>query len=79
MAPRPDKNEAAMPAAKREISPLKSPTFIMEIPSSIVAPAIIGVAIRNEYFAAVSLDTPLNSAVDIVMPDLETPGIRATA
>ena len=46
---------------------------------NIVAANTIGADSINEYFAADSLSTPINLAVVIVTPDLDTPGINARA
>ena len=49
----------------------------MSFASNNPAPRITGVDIRNENFAADSLSIFRNRAVEIVMPDLETPGMIA--
>lgn len=46
---------------------------------NIPAPTIIGVESKNENLAALSLERPANSPVDIVIPARETPGIIAKA
>jgi len=43
------------------------------------APAIAGMASKNENLAAFSGEIPRNIAIPIVVPDLEIPGIMAMA
>ena len=50
-----------------------------EINSTIAAREIAGMPKRKENFAASLLSQPDTRAVEIVMPDLETPGIIAKA
>ena len=50
-----------------------------DINSTIAAIEIAGMPKRNENFAASYLPQPVNRAVEIVTPDLETPGIMAKA
>ena len=50
-----------------------------EINSTIAAIEIAGIPKRNENFAAWLLSQPDIKAVEIVMPDLENPGITANA
>ena len=50
-----------------------------EINSTIAANEIAGMPKRKENFAASLLSHPDNKLVDIVIPDLETPGIIANA
>ncbi len=40
---------------------------------------IAGMPSKNEYLVASFFFQPSNSAIDIVIPDLETPGIIANA
>ena len=47
--------------------------------STIAASEMAGVPIRKENFAASPLSQPDTKAVEIVIPDLETPGIIAKA
>ena len=44
-----------------------------------ILPIINGTTIKNENFAAFSLSTPSKTAVEIVAPDLDIPGIIAIA
>ena len=50
-----------------------------EMNSTIAAREIAGMPKRNENFAASRLSQPLTRAVEIVIPDLETPGKTAKA
>ena len=50
-----------------------------EINSTIAAKEIAGIPKRNENFAASPLSQPKTRAVEIVTPDLETPGKIAKA
>ena len=50
-----------------------------EINSTIAAIEIAGIPKRKEYFAASALSQPDTKAVEIVIPDLETPGNIAKA
>ncbi len=50
-----------------------------EMNSTIAARDIAGIPKRKEYFAASPLSQPDIRAVEIVTPDLETPGIIAKA
>ena len=50
-----------------------------EINSTIAARMIAGIPKRKENFAASPLSQPVNRAVEIVTPDLETPGKIAKA
>ena len=47
--------------------------------STIAAKEIAGMPKRKENFAASRLSQPVTSAVEIVIPDLETPGKTANA
>ena len=49
------------------------------INSTIAAMKIAGMPKRKENFAASALSQPDTKAVEIVIPDLETPGIIASA
>ena len=51
----------------------------VEINSTIAAKEMAGMPKRKENFAASSLSQPDTSAVEIVTPDLETPGKIANA
>ena len=53
--------------------------FIENKNSTIAASEIAGIPRRKEYFAASFLSHPERRAVDIVIPDLDTPGITANA
>ena len=72
-----------MPTRAETKVPNKNNGFIMCAAISLkcfkAAPAIIGVAKKNENLAAASLVKPKHLAVVIVIPDLETPGIKAKA
>ena len=59
--------------AKNAVLKTKSPNL------KIVAAKTIGVESKNEYLATASLFIPRSLPVVIVMPDLETPGIKANA
>ena len=50
-----------------------------EMNSTIAAREIAGIPNKNENLAASLLSQPDNRAVDIVTPDLDTPGIIARA
>ena len=50
-----------------------------EINSTIAAREMAGIPKRNENFAASRLSQPVTRAVEIVIPDLETPGKTAKA
>ena len=50
-----------------------------EINSTIAASEMAGIPRRNENLAASRLSQPFTRAVEIVIPDLETPGITAKA
>ena len=50
-----------------------------KISSTIAARMIAGIPKRNENFAASLLSQPVTKAVEIVIPDLETPGKTAKA
>ena len=50
-----------------------------KINSANAASKIAGIPRRKEYLAASFLSQPVRRAVEIVMPDLDTPGIIANA
>ena len=50
-----------------------------EINSTIAAREMAGIPNRKENFAASRLSQPVTRAVEIVIPDRETPGITAKA
>lgn len=52
---------------------------IIELYSKIVAPMIAGITNKNENVINCFLSKPNNNPVDIVAPDLEIPGIIASA
>ncbi len=69
--------ETIIPIAKMPSSKLSEPiTFLA---SSRAAPAMAGVPSKKENRAASSLFSLLVRPATIVIPDLETPGISATA
>ena len=47
--------------------------------SNTAAAKVIGVASKNENFAAPSLSTPIPLATVIVIPERDTPGMKANA
>ena len=53
-------------------------SLIENINSEIAATEIAGIPRRKEYFAASFLSHPDKSAVEIVIPDLDTPGMIAS-
>ena len=64
---------------KRGKKPNAKKSLKEEINSTIAAREIAGIPKRNENFAASPLSHPDNRAVEIVTPDLETPGKIANA
>ena len=60
-------------------NPIEERSLKEEMNSTIAAIEIAGMPNRNENFAASPLFQPSNKAVEIVTPDLETPGIIAKA
>ena len=77
-ANRDDKNEEISPTIKgKKLTILSWP--IVKINSIIAAIEIAGMPKRKENFAASLLSHPDKIAVEIVMPDLETPGTIANA
>ena len=73
-----DKNVVIRPT-KRGKNPNEKNSLKEEINSTIAAREIAGIPKRKENFAASSLSHPDNRALEIVIPDLETPGIIANA
>ena len=73
-----DKNEVVIPTIRggklNEQNSLKE-----EMNSTMAAKEIAGIPKRKENFAASPLSQPDTRAVEIVTPDLETPGKIATA
>ena len=78
MAIRDDKNVVERPIIKEkklnEENSLKE-----ELNSTIAAREMAGIPKRKENFAASPLSQPDTRAVEIVTPDLDTPGITAKA
>ena len=73
-----DKNAVIRPT-KRGRKPSKKNSLKEEINSTIAAIEMAGIPKRNENLAASLLSQPEISAVEIVIPDLETPGKTAKA
>ena len=73
-----DKNVVIRPT-KRGRRPNKKKSLIEEITSTIATREIAGIPKRNENFAASRLSHPDIRALEIVTPDLETPGKMANA
>ena len=73
-----EKNVVTRPT-KRGIKPNEKKSLKEEINSTIAAKEIAGMPKRNENFAASPLSQPDTRAVEIVTPDLETPGKMANA
>ena len=73
-----DKN-VVIRATKRGRKPNKKKSLKEEINSTIAAREIAGIPNRKENFAASPLSHPDIRALEIVTPDLETPGIIANA
>jgi len=73
-----DKNVVIRPT-KRGKKPNEKKLLNEEINSAIAARDIAGIPKRKENFAASPLSHPDISALDIVTPDLETPGKMANA
>ena len=73
-----DKNVVVRPTTRgRKLYEKKS--FREEISSTIAAIEIAGMPKRKENFAASLLSQPDTKAVEIVIPDLDTPGKTANA
>ena len=73
-----DKNVVKKPT-KRGGKPTKKKSLKEEINSTIAAREIAGIPKRKENFAASPLSHPDIKALEIVIPDLETPGKIANA
>ena len=73
-----DKNVVIRPT-KRGRNPNEKKSLKEEINSTIAAREIAGIPKRKENFAASPLSQPDTRAVEIVTPDLETPGKIANA
>ena len=73
-----DKNVVIRPT-KRGKKPNEKNPLKEEINSTIAAIEIAGIPKRKENFAASPLSHPDIKALEIVIPDLETPGIIANA
>ena len=73
-----DKNVVTRPT-KRGRKPNEKKSLKAEINSTIAAREIAGIPKRKENFAASPLSHPNNRALEIVTPDLDTPGKMANA
>ena len=73
-----DKNVLIRPT-KRGRKPNEKNSLKEEINSTIAAREIAGIPKRKENFAASALSDPDIKALEIVIPDLETPGIIPNA
>ena len=73
-----DKNVVINPI-KRGRKPIEKKSLKEKINSTIAAREIAGIPKRKENFAASPLSQPDIKALEIVIPDLETPGIMANA
>ena len=73
-----DKNAVIRPT-KRGKKPNKKKSLKEEINSTIAAREIAGIPKRNENFVASPLSHPDIRALEMVTPDLETPGKMANA
>ena len=73
-----DKNVVTRPT-KRGRKPNEKKSLNEEINSTIAAREIAGIPKRKENFAASALSHPDIKALEIVIPDLETPGKMANA
>ena len=73
-----DKNDVMRPTI-RGYKPNGENSFNEEINSTIAAKEIAGMPKRKENFAASLLSQPDTKAVEIVIPDLDTPGKIAKA
>ena len=78
IANREDKNVVIRPT-KRGRKPIEKNSLKEKINSTIAAREIAGIPKRKENFAASRLSQPDIRALEIVMPDLETPGKIANA
>ena len=73
-----DKNVVTRPTIRgKKLNKAKS--LKEEINSTIAANEMAGIPKRNEYLAASLLSQPDTKAVEIVTPDLDTPGKTANA
>ena len=67
-----------IPAANAKSDPWFSKSFTLRLINSETAIApMVGMASKKLNFAAASRPIPKKSAAEIVMPDLEVPGIKA--
>ena len=73
-----DKNDVVSPAIRGK-KPIKENSLKEKKNSLIAAKEIAGTPKRKENFAASLLSQPVTRAVEIVIPDLETPGKIANA
>ena len=73
-----DKNVVTRQTIRGSI-PNKKNSLKEEVNSTIAAIEIAGIPKRKENFAASPLSHPDNKALEIVIPDLETPGKIANA
>ncbi len=73
-----DKNVVISPT-KRGRKPNEKKSLKAEINSTIAAREIAGIPNKKENFAASPLSQPNIRALEIVIPDLETPGKMANA
>ena len=78
IAKKEDKNAVIIPT-KRGGKPIAKKSSKEVINSTIAAREIAGIPKRKENFAASPLSHPEIKALEIVMPDLETPGKIANA
>ncbi len=68
----------SIPTIKLVIIPTKNDVLNVNAPKlNITAAKVIGVASKNEYFAALSLSNPSALATVIVIPERDTPGNAA--
>ena len=78
IASKEEKNVAVRPTIRGKILN-EEDSLKEEKNSTIAARAIAGMPKKNENFAASTLSQPDNKALEIVIPDLEMPGIIAKA
>ena len=74
-----DEKNVVISPTKRGINPNEKKSLKEEINSTIAEREIAGSPKRKENFAASPLSHPDNRALEIVTPDLETPGKIANA
>ena len=74
-----DEKNVVISPTKRGRNPSEKKSLKEEINSTIAAREIAGIPKRKENFAASSLSHPDIRALEIVTPDLETPGKIANA